>query len=241
MTYGMTSSSKQIVMPVLLALVVWATAGSAVAQIGRDDDQATFTSQHQVGVRLGVWSNSGATPPDRLIDTTNSIEVTTDINSASFFLEGFFGYRFTSWLMGEFSFGLSNRGDVVTRDTQLGINDVAALNIYPILLQAKFYAPPLLGGKLHPFVSAGGGIYYARNSIQVTDEFFFAQFREDSETDFNYVLGGGFDWPLASQVGLDFNVKYMPIEFSEELVGITDYKALTVTVGVKYLYTPKKQ
>lgn len=203
-----------------------------------EDTRPLFQRQHQAGVRLGVWANNGDSPPARTVDTANFIEQTSDINSASFYLEGYFGLRLTKMLMAEISFGLSNRGDIITRDTQYDINDVAALNIYPILLQLKVYAPPIMNGKLYPYIAAGGGIYYARNSIQVTDEYYYAQFREASETDFNYVLGAGFDYVLASQIGLDFTAKYMPINFSDRLVGVKDYSALTITVGVKYLYLP---
>jgi outer membrane protein W len=222
---------------VAVTVIVAALPGITSAQTSTDTSPL-FTRQHQAGVRLGVWSNSGATPPANTADSVSGIIQTSDINSASFFLEGYFGYRLTRLLMAELSFGLSNRGDVVTRDTQFGINDVAALNIYPILVQLKLYAPGLMNHRLYPYAAAGGGIYYARNSIQVTDEYYYAQFREASETDFNYVLGGGFDYVLASQVGLDFNVKYMPVTFSDRLVGVTDYSALTITVGIKYLYLP---
>ncbi len=237
------AATPRAIHPISGALIVWAVVvfvmQTCPASAQTDQNTAPlFSRQHQVGVRLGMWSNNGATPPASSSDSVSGIIQTSDINSASFFLEGFFGYRFTRLLMGELSFGLSNRGDVITRDTQFGINDVAALNIYPILLQIKLYAPPLMNGKLYPYAAAGGGIYYARNSIQVTDEYYYAQFREASETDFNYVLGGGFDYVLASQIGLDFNVKYMPVTFSDRLVGVTDYSALTITVGVKYLYLP---
>lgn len=221
----------------LMAVVpVLVTVAPVAAQ--DEDTRTLFQRQHQAGVRLGVWANNGDSPPARTVDSANFIEQTSDINSASFYLEGYFGLRLTKMLMAEISFGLSNRGDVITRDTEYNINDVAALNIYPILLQLKVYAPPIMNGKLYPYIAAGGGIYYARNSIQVTDEYYYAQFREASETDFNYVLGAGFDYVLASQIGLDFTAKYMPINFSDRLVGVKDYSAVTITVGVKYLYLP---
>ena len=55
------------------------------------------------------------------------------------------------------------------------------------------------------------------------------------------MLGGGLDWPLASVIGLDLNVQYMPINFSNKLIGENDYSSLTITVGVKYLFSSKDE
>ena len=64
---------------------------------------------------------------------------------------------------------------------------------------------------------------------------------EASETTFDYVVGGGMDWPVASIVAMDFQVQYMPIDFSEELIGVRDYSSFTITVGVKYLFSFDKK
>lgn len=192
-----------------------------------------FERQHQAGVRLGGWANQGGLPPYEFTDP-NGGRVTTDINDGSFYVEGFFAYRFSSFTQGEVSFGFANRGNVTTRTS--GLNDIGTLNVYPILLQLKIYSPAPLMGKLYPYISAGGGIYYARNSVQISNDIYYVELRESSATDFNYTVGGGVDWPIASSVGLGLNVKYMPISFNDELLEVRDWSAVTISLGVKYLY-----
>ena len=92
-------------------------------------------------------------------------------------------------------------------------------------------------------VRAGGGIFYGRHDIQITTgwtAYYRSELGEDSETDFNYVLGGGIDWPVASVVALELSAQYMPVKFSGDLIGIRDYSSLTVTVGAKYLFRSMK-
>jgi hypothetical protein len=141
-------------------------------------------------------------------------------------------------LVGEFSLGSVNRGSVSLEATVSGASDIGNLIIYPILAQLKLYTPKILGSRLYPWVMAGGGLHYGRRSVQFSNsQYYGPNWQEETETDFNYVVGGGFDWPIAGSVGLDFAVKYMPINMS--LVTIDKYDALAFTIGVKYLYSPK--
>lgn len=220
---------------------------SAACSVAVDKNTAPvdlFLTQHQAGFRLGVWSNQGDLPPSEGDITSDGIVTgffKTSINSASAYVEGYFGYRLNSRLVGELSLGTVNRGSVTLADTT-GIydaSDVGNLMIYPILVQLKLYAPKIPNSNLHPFILAGGGIHYGRRNVQFSNsQNYYANWQEETATDFNYVIGGGFDWPIASSIGLDFTVKYMPINMS--LVVIDKYDALAFTVGVKYLYKPKQ-
>ena len=217
----------------ITAIGLFLFTSSMYGQSPNDSSVPRFERQHQAGVRMGGWANQGSLPPAEFNDPDGG-SVTTDIRDGSFYLEGFFAYRFSSFTQGELSFGFVNRGDVTTRFTN--IRDVGSLNIYPILLQLKVYSPAPILDKLYPYLSAGGGVYYARNSVQISNDIFFANLRETSATDFNYTLGAGIDWPIASSVGLEFNVKYMPITFDDLLFEVRDWSAMTITVGAKYLY-----
>ncbi len=196
------------------------------------DDLPLFERQHQAGIRIGTWVNGGDEPPLQVIDEFGN-ELRTDFSKASIYFEGFGAYRISPQFMIELSIGFVNRGDV--NFTEGPREYFGNLLLYPMLLQFKWYMPTV-NGKLMPYVFAGGGIYYGRNSVQFTNDIYFA-FNEDSETDFSYVLGGGFDWPVASSIGLELNAKYMPVKFGKELVLIKDYQAFTITFGVKYLFT----
>ncbi|MEW5796851.1 MAG: outer membrane beta-barrel protein [Candidatus Zixiibacteriota bacterium] len=226
-----------------VSLVLCLNTAQVAAQSGTEaDDPVThaFLNSNQAGVRLGGWSNQGATPPDSLQVSANSF-YQNDIGSGSFYLEGFFGFRLSRALMLEFSLGLVSRGDVYLVE-ETGGSSIGTLQVYPILAKVKFYpsARPIAG--LFPYLLAGGGVYYGRHDIQFVtgiDAAYRAAFGENSKTDFSYVLGGGIDWPVASVVALDLNAQYMPVKFSGNLIGVDDYSSLTITVGVKYLASRK--
>lgn len=197
-----------------------------------------FNRQNQLGLRLGGWIGMGDKVPSTL--ELDGGQVETDINGGSFYLEGYYAYRVSALLAGEFSFGFATRGDVITTyPTSLGdIRDIGSLNVYPILVQLKLYAPFTFSRRIQMYVSGGGGVYYGRNSIQITNESYYATgYRESSDTDLNFVFGGGLEYILMSQFALDANVKYMPITFGDTLLGVEDWSATTITVGVKYLFT----
>lgn len=198
-----------------------------------------FVRSHQAGVRLGGWSNLGSSPQDS-VSVNAFAYYLTDFKSASFYLEGYFALRLNRWLVGEASLGVVSRGDVTLRDEDIGESRIGSLLVYPILLKAKLYPTGVIGGRFHPYFLIGGGLYYGRHDVQIvsTSSAFYSAFDEDSETAFDYVIGGGIDWPLSSRVGLDLNVQYQPIEFSNGLIDVRDYSSLTITVGVKYLWSP---
>jgi outer membrane protein W len=234
---GVTAFSKKVSVLTLSLLVSALVLSVAVTGRAQGEEDLPFPIQHQAGIRIGGWANSGDTPLESFED--DGFSVITDINDGSLYLEGYFGYRLTPAVVGEFSVGFASRGDVISEDGF--IQDVGSLNIYPILLQLKIYTPTSIADKVHFYFSGGGGIYYARNSVTISNEIYYTQYREKSVTDFSYVVGAGIDWVLTSQLGLGLNVKYMPVKFNKEMLGIRDYSALTITVGVSYLYASKKK
>lgn len=208
-----------------------AAAGSPAA-----DQQAAsgtdFNRRHQVGARLGVWGNLGGSGPQA--DTIGSSYYDTDIKEASFYLEGYFGYRLSRPLVMELVGGIVNRGDVSIDDN--GESFIGNLVLYPIQLRLKLYPLSGTASALQPYIMGGGGLYHGRNNIQFSNSYNpFIRYIGESQTDLNYVLGGGVDWPVAGSLALDINAAYFPIHFSKDLIFIRDYKAITVTVGAKYV------
>jgi outer membrane protein W len=191
--------------------------------------------KYSMGLRLGGWSNQGDLPVNLVYNPADSNDfVMTDVKDGSFYLEGFFGIWLQRNIELEFSLGITNRGDVTI--TENGLSDFGQLLIYPILLQAKLYPLASSSSKFQPFVGGGGGLYYGRRNIQITQNYYFtlAQIEGETETDFNIVAVGGFDYKLSPTLALDFTTKYMPIKFGDLLVGEDDYSAITFTVGIKY-------
>ena len=221
------------------ALLMFLLAGNALAIEQTEKPPVTLADKHQVGLRLGGWINQGDLPPNFLTDGINSLE--SSVDDGSFYFEAYFAYRFLPGILGEFSAGIVNRGTVTLDNASSGLTDIGNLQVYPLLIQAKLYPLAGVNSRLQPYVTAGGGLYYGRRGVQITNNYYSSiGLNDETETDFNYVIGGGFDWLLSNSIGLDFNAKYMPINFSDALVLVNDYNAVTITVGVKYLYTGKK-
>lgn len=213
-------------------LTVLILAGLIRASDDPKPKEDIFNHRHQIGGRIGVWSNTG--DPIPTMYSGPSINVETKIKDASFYFEGFFAYRLFSQAMLELSIGIVNRGTVIIEEG--GRTDIGNLMLYPILVHLKLYPMAPLKNRLQPYITVGGGLFYGRQSVQFTTNVFDPRFREQSETDFNYAIGGGLDWVLSKTLALDFNAKLMSINFSRGLLTVRDYDAITVTVGIKYLY-----
>jgi outer membrane protein W len=215
-------------------ILSYALLGLAIPGTAQADDYPLFNEKHQAGIRLGVWANNGESPTDFVGISETSFK------DANFYFEGYFAYRLLPQAMLEFSLGIVNRGSVTFKEA--GATNVGNVLVHPILLQLKLYPLASLKAKLQPYLLAGGGLYYGRRRVQFTtsSDVYYYGLVEQSGTDFNYVLGGGIDWPIATTIGLEVGVKYMPIEFSKKLQTIRDYDAVAFTVGVKYLYSSKK-
>ncbi|HOD66891.1 MAG TPA: hypothetical protein PKM94_09390, partial [candidate division Zixibacteria bacterium] len=222
----------------VLAAAAW---GGARAAGEEPTTSQLFLQSHQAGVRLGPWFNLGDMPPARG-ETSGGEEVfKTNFHDASFLFEGFYAHRLTPALMGELSLAILNRGSVTfTAGNQTNVGNVL---VYAGLLQAKVY--PLAGGgaSVQPYLTAGGGLYVGRRSVQFTsvpEGYYYPNIDEETAAKISYAVGGGIDWPIASQIGLEINAKYCPIPFGKPLMTIEDYDGLAVSIGIKYLYRPAK-
>ena len=201
------------------------------------------SKKHQVGVRLGTWSNNGGTHPETAVDSSSippTDSLIMSIQDVNFFLEGYYAYNLLSNFYTEISLGMVNRGNIQFLHGNL--QDFSNILIYPVLLQVKYYPFLSSSNKFQPFVGAGGGLYFGKQDIQFTNDIYaqYYQIQGESETDFNYTLTGGFDWKFNNTFSLDFQTKYMPITFSDYFIGVKDYSATTITIGFKYNYNSNK-
>ncbi len=222
----------------LMLLTLLAAPTLTSAQTDRTDLPLAkkFALLNQAGVRLGVWAHQGSDPPE--VDTINN-DFKTRFSSENFYFELFYGHRLSSILMLEGSLGIVNRGSVSFRVANR--DNVGNVTVYSVLAQAKIYPFGSAGWRLQPYVTGGGGLYYGRRSVQFTTSYYYYPGLDDeTATNFNYTIGGGVDYPLASQVGLDFNIKYAPANFGSPLMTVKDYSALAFSIGVKYLYSRSK-
>lgn len=202
-------------------------AGAVEAAPSKGD---ALSRNHQFGVRLGVWSNSGQLP--RASDSVGSFSYFANVKDASFYAEVFFGMRIMRPLILELSAGITNRGDVTVR------NDLydyyGNISLYPVNVRLKLYPLAALGARYQPYIMGGAGLHIGKNNIQFSNDY-YAAYNERSLTDLDFVFGGGLDWPLTNRIAMDLQVAYLPMKFSKELFGTKDYSGVIITVGVKYL------
>lgn len=206
---------------IFVALVV---ASSSWAQSG-------YNQRHQAGVRLGVWSNRGDASP--LSDSTDNFK--SNIKDECFYFEGYYARRIFQPMMIEGALGIVNRGSVTFIEN--GIENAGNLLVYTILVKAKLYPLASLKIRLQPYLTLGGGFYYGRRTVQfTTNSTYYDYYGEQTASDFDFVFGGGIDWPFSSVLGLEASVKYMSIGFSSSLLTVRNYDALAICIGLKYIY-----
>ena len=132
------TSQNRYLIPLALLLVGLLVVPATAQRQPQPSTLDLFSRQNQVGIRLGGWISTGDNVPrETFTDPGSGESVEADIASGSFIAEAFYCYRAWPNVAFEFSFGLSNRGDVISITlTPVGdIRDIGTLNIYPILLQ----------------------------------------------------------------------------------------------------------
>lgn len=238
---GLAASQRALIAVAAVLTLLALLALPARADDNQPDKIDHYLKSHQVGLRLGGWANQGDTPADSVGTTSDFLYYLTDFTEGNAYLEGFFTYRINPYLASEFSVGIVSRGDVTLRDDILQSTSFGSMVIYPILLKARLYPLGPAHTRFHPYVMAGGGVYYGKHDIQITDNYtgLTPDLDQSSETVFSYVLGAGVDWPLAEVLGLGLQAQYMPIDFTKNLVGVQDYSSVTFTIGVQYLFHSK--
>ena len=226
--------NKKFKIPALFAVVILTglilTGHSSAVEITKTG----YGHSHYIGARFGAW----AFTEDEAV--TEGVSRPVELSSSTLYAEFFYAHRINPMLSAELSIGLFSQGDILY-DTQTG-QYLTAAKLYPLMLTAKFY--PFGSSNItsfYPYLRAGGGLAYGtRDAISTTYTYYDDYFIEDSEAKFTYALGAGFDWPVSSQIGLNLDFKYIPIDFGEPLAGFEKYSGWELTIGVGYIFQSKK-
>jgi outer membrane protein W len=219
---------------VAMALTAMILSATAFGLEKEPSDQLLAAEYSMVGIRLGAWiSNQGP-------ETSQDLTVETNMPDAGFYTELFLDYRLASVLFLEGSLGIASRGDAVIEDVTGRY--IGTINLYQALFQVKF--SPLSGKskKFLPFVVVGGGVAWGRQSIDyiVSYSYYYnPEITNRTEADFLPVIGGGIDFPVAEQIGLNIAVKYHPIKFNDALAGVKNFSGTAVSLGVAYYFHKK--
>ncbi len=222
------------ILPVLITLLICVSTASAGSPV-------PYT-QNQAGVRLGGWIGSGDGPADSFSDVDNFFDYDlSNVGSSGFFVEGFYNWRFLPPFGLEFSAGIISLGEVQRFDVLPGFDsgfvDFGNFLAYPFTVKIKYHPLSKTTSPWQPYVAGGLGVYYARFAIAITNRGALVDTPEESQVEFSYALAGGFDYVLSRSIALEANVNYYPMEFSTPIISVSDLNGLSVTVGVKWLFS----
>jgi hypothetical protein len=198
-------------------------------------DKLLAGNYSMIGLRLGLWADESNEKP------VDNITIDADLPATSFFTEFFYDFRLMRMVMLELSMGIASRGDAVVREAD--DKYIGSINLYPLLAQLKI--SPLSGRSrtVCPFILGGGGVVWGRQNIDYitsADPFYNPDRVNNTETVFIGVVGGGVDFAISEQIGLNFSAKYLPISFKGSLAGVKEYTGISFAVGVAY-YLHKKE
>nr|MBN2278586.1 hypothetical protein [candidate division Zixibacteria bacterium] len=193
-----------------------------------------FLDRHMAGGRIGVWTNTGD-------NGTQTEEI--DFSKSSVYAEFFYAHRLARPLAVEIMIGIYSRGDVeYRRDDELGVTTfTSSVNLYPIFVSAKFYPLYKIDNiPFHLYLQPGVGLVYGSQNVISYDEYYSSYYGfvyEESRAKFTYMLSGGIDLPLTSQLALTSNAKYVPVKFGKNLAQVKDYSGWSITLGVGYVFS----
>lgn len=223
--------ARKYICPAVFLLIIWGALFLPKSADGLELIKTGFLDQNLAGGRLGAWTSTG---DEGLLEES---DFSLEFSGSSVYGEFFYAHRISRILAVELSVGIFSRGDV--RYYSEAGTYVSAVNVYPIALSAKLY--PLHNVKSVPFhlyLQSGGSLVYAKQDV--IDVFYagYGLVSENSKAKFSYILGGGIDWPVASQIALTVSFKYMPVEFGDPLgqTNVKDYSGWTLTFGAGYLF-----
>ena len=189
----------------------------------------SFGTAHYAGARVGAWVMTG----------TNDIEDyqgnPIDFAGSSLYAEFFYAHRLNPRMALEFSIGIFSQGDIeylTTEETLLG-----TVNVYPFLISGKVYPlTGIRGTSWYPYLRLGGGVVYGNRDATSTYYYYDDYFLEESQLKITYMVGAGIDWPVADQIGLNLDFKYVPVKFGKALAGFRDYSGWELTFGIGYIF-----
>ncbi|MFH1701643.1 MAG: hypothetical protein ABIE07_13780 [Candidatus Zixiibacteriota bacterium] len=218
------------ILGILLIFSLSFSANLSLAQEEIYDHDKRFEAEYSmIGARLGTWVDQGGEVE------INDPNIKADLPDAGFFTEIFYCHRFARTLMTEISMGIASRGEAVI--LHLGERYIGTINMYPVMVQLKF--SPLSGRNrvYHPYILGGAGFVFGRHNSQIIQsqyQYYNSAFAERTETDFVGVFGGGMDFAVSEQFGLNLSAKYYSIEFKKGLAGVKDNTGISITFGFSY-------
>lgn len=200
-------------------------------------DAAQPAGTFDLGGRIGIFSNSETQL------ASGSSQVKLYANKNNIYAEGSARYYFLPYVAAVANLGSFSKGDIRFEGYQVGVGYrtfFGSASIYPIQLGLRL--SPVSEGlplNMRPYGEGGGALIIGTESI---DALYYDYFRNAfvdgnlaTETDWNWWAGGGVEVPLSQKIYLDFMAKYINVNFTGDIAGISDYSGWQISIGVGYL------
>jgi opacity protein-like surface antigen len=215
-----------LIVILILGIVIIADSSQAQTYHGH-----RFLDRNLAGGRIGVWTNTGdeKASPD--------FQYSMDFSKSSICADFFYDLRLGRALCLDFQLGLYSRGDVeYKRDSG---KYVGSVNIYPFFVATKFY--PLYTFEsmpIHLYLQPGVGFVIGSQNIVDYDLYYtYDLIQQETRVGLSYMLSAGLEWPVADQIALLLNYKYVPVKFGSPLAQLKDYSGWSVTFGIGYIFS----
>lgn len=212
-----------------LALGLFLFSASGLGAVDKKPAKEPPQVSSAVGIRLGLWTDISNAQPD--VDPS----FTTDMTNTGFATELFFDIKVVPRVFCEISMAAIGRGDIVINVPAGRI--VGTVNLYPLLAQLKLSPLALPNHTVLPFILAGGGVAVGRQNSEfaINDVSYYDLWdAEKTRAAIIGVIGGGCDFIVAEQIGINVVAKYIPIKFGGELAGLKDFSGMSFGVGISY-------
>ena len=212
-----------------LILLFWGVLLIPSSGWGQTYYRPQFLDRDLAGGRIGVWTNTG----DEV--AADDFEYSMEFSKSSICADFFYDWRLSRAIAFEVQIGLYSRGDIeYKRDSG---KYVGSVNIYPFFVATKFY--PLYSFEsmpVHLYLQPGVGFVIGSQSIVDYDLYYtYDLIQQETRAGFSYMLSAGLEWPVADQISLLLNYKYVPVKFSKPLAQLEDYSGWSLTFGVGYI------
>jgi len=184
-----------------------------------------------LGMRVSFWNITGRSTQ---LSVRNEVgQATVDLGGAGAWLT-FFSRAYQDWFF-ELHFGAVS--GVRTGTSRFVANDVEIEAIVPLLFGLRYdIFAPRLHGSFQPYLSAGGGPYWA-TELKVSTGIGGSEETIYSNAEYGGYLGGGLYMALASWFAFNFDLKYHFVDLRPD----KDYSGLEFGMGLTLMWGRKKE
>jgi hypothetical protein len=186
-----------------------------------------------IGFRVSYWNMHDAEGGFRV--STGGLNQSVNIEGFGFWLN-FYSRVHNRWFM-ELNLGFVGRIDVEQK--LLDKENVDVEGVIPFLFGIRYdLLTNRSPSRFHPYLSLGGGSYWRSSTSVRVDEVTGQEYvSAQGDANLGAYLGGGFNLPISSWLGLNFDLKYHLVEL-KVAKGISGPE---FSIGLNFMWGKKKE